>query len=600
MSNDPDTAKTRPLQRAWWKEASVYQVYPSSYCDSNNDGIGDLNGIYSKLDYLKDLGVDVIWLSPIYKSPQEDMGYDISDYRNIDPQYGTLEDWDRLAKGIHERGLKMMMDLVVNHTSDQHEWFKESRSSKTNPKRDWYFWRPAKYDGQGNRIPPNNWKSVFQGSAWEWDEKTQEYYLHLYVTGQPDLNWESPDLRNAVWDVMRFWLDRGADGFRMDVINLISKVPGLPDAPISNPREEYQPAPMYYANGPRVHEYLKEMNREVLSKYDGLITVGEAPFTHDMRGLAEYVLPDNSELNMVFQFELMDIDSSGPTRDDPLEPRKWKLTELKEVVNRWQTHLRNEGFWNSIYIQNHDQPRCVSRFGNDSPQWRAASAKMLAMLQITQTGTLYVYQGEEIAMANVPRSWPIEEYKDVATQNYYNRDRKNEKDDNPDMSGVLDGIQKKARDHSRTPMQWESSKNAGFSNAAPWMRVNDDYPEWNVAAQQGDQHSVLSFWKQLLKLRKTHDILVYGDFKLVDEPNEEVFAFRRALDDNTAFVLLNFTDKDVDFKIPANEGIGDRGGKGETLLISNYDVQSSETKIEQDTSVMLKGYEGRIYLSSPK
>ncbi|KAL5504797.1 hypothetical protein ACEPAH_7460 [Sanghuangporus vaninii] len=598
MSNDPDTAKTNPLVRAWWKEAIVYQIYPSSFCDSNDDDIGDLNGICSKLDYLKDLGIDVLWLSPIYKSPQKDMGYDISDYRDIDQRYGTLDDWDRLIRGIHDRGLKLMMDLVVNHTSDEHEWFKESRSSRTNPKRSWYIWRPPKYDEQGNRRPPNNWKSIFQGSAWEWDENTQEYYLHLYVPGQPDLNWENSEVRNAVWDLMCFWLDRGIDGFRMDVINLISKVPGLPDAPIVNPREEYQPAPMYYANGPRVHEYLKEMNKEVLSKYDKLITVGEAPFTHDMRALAEYVLPNNQELNMIFQFELMDVDSSGTTRDNPLVPREWKLTEFKEVVSRWQTYLRGEGFWNSVFIQNHDHARAVSRFGNDSPRWRAASAKMLAMLEVAQTGTLYIYQGEEIGMANVPRSWPIEEYKDVATINYYNRIRDERiadgKGEDPDMSDVLSGIQKKARDHARTPMQWDGSKNAGFSNSVPWMRVNDDYLSWNVASQIDDNDSLLSFWKKLLKIRKENDVLVYGDFELIDEPNESVFAFKRTLDSQIAIAVLNFTTKDVEFAIPK---VADRSSTEQLrLLVSNNKPELSESEILTGNTLRLSGYEGRIYV----
>ncbi|THH10431.1 hypothetical protein EW145_g1337 [Phellinidium pouzarii] len=610
MSDISAAAKTNTLQRAWWKEATIYQVYPSSFCDSNNDGIGDLNGINSKLDYLKDLGIDVVWLSPIYKSPQKDMGYDISDYRDIDPRYGTLDDWDRLAKGLHARGLKLMMDLVVNHTSDQHDWFKKSRSSKADPKRDWYIWRPAKYDEQSNRHPPNNWKSVFQGSAWEWDKATEEYYLHLYLTGQPDLNWENVEVRNAVWDLMRFWLDRGSDGFRMDVINLISKVPGLPDAPISNPCEEFQPAPMYYANGPRVHEYLKEMNREVLSKYDRLITVGEAPFTHDMKALSQYVLPDNHELNMVFQFELMDIDSSGQTRDNPLVPRKWKLTEFKEVINRWQIFLREEGFWNrtflplySVYIQNHDQARCVSRFGNDSNAWRETSAKMLAMLQIAQTGTLYVYQGEEIGMANAPRSWTIEEYEDIATQNYYERifiERKKDQGcETPDMTDVLDGIQKKARDHARTPMQWNESKNAGFSDVSPWMRVNDDYTKWNVDAQHNDQASVLQFWKKLLKIRKSHDTLVYGDFSLIDDQNEEVFAFKRSLEDRSALVILNFTDRDVEFKLPlAGNGLESPSGQVYILLLSNYVGMHAGTEAEWGSSLRLRGYEGRIYVSA--
>ncbi|KAG9310483.1 glycoside hydrolase superfamily [Chiua virens] len=441
-----------PFPRAWWKSAVVYQIYPSSFFDSNGDGIGDLNGIHAKLDYLKDLGVDVIWLSPIYRSPQADMGYDISDYRDIDPRYGTLADWDNLLQGVHERGMKLMMDLVANHTSDEHEWFQQSKSSKNDPKRDWYMWRPPKYvDGQ--RFPPNNWKSVFQGSAWELDPITQEYYLHLYVQKQPDLNWDNPIVRNAVWDVMRFWIERGCDGFRMDVINIISKVQGLPDAPVVDHSQYHQPASMYFANGPHVHEYIKEMHREVLSHHD-LITVGETPFTHDASVLAEYVLPKNKELNTVFNFDLMDLDSP---EESPLVKKAWRLTEFKAIVGRWQMYKREEGYWNAVFIENHDHARAVSRFGNDSVAWRAISAKMLAVLEVTQTGTLYMYQGQELGMKNFPRTWGIEEYKDVASQNYWalikgQRQEATGKDE-VDMEGVLDGFQQKARDHARIPMQ---------------------------------------------------------------------------------------------------------------------------------------------------
>ncbi|KAL1699984.1 glycoside hydrolase family 13 protein [Schizophyllum commune] len=577
-------------ERKWWKEAVVYQIYPISFFDSNGDGIGDLNGIASKLDYLKDLGVDVLWLSPIYKSPLADYGYDISDYRSIDPRYGTLEDWDSLLKGVHDRGMKLMMDLVVNHTSDEHEWFQQSISGKDNPKRDWYIWRPPKVGDDGSRQPPNNWRSVFQGSAWEYDEKSNEYYLHLYVTKQPDLNWDNPEVREAVWDVMRFWIDRGCDGFRMDVINLVSKVPGLPDAPITEPGEKYQPAAEFYANGPRVHEYIQQMHREVLSKHD-LITVGEAPFSYDESALGKYVLPANKELQMIFQFELVDVDSpKGPDRSS-LMPRPWKLTELKSIINKWQTYKRDEGFWNAVYIENHDQARSVSRFGNDTTdEKRTLSAKMLAVMQATQSGTLYVYQGEELALHNFPRSWGLEEYKDIATQNFYNRvlenRRREQGREDVDMSDVLDGLQKKARDHARTPVQWDSSPHGGFTTSKPWMRVNDDYPSWNAEKQISDPVSVRSFWKKLLELRKEKPVLVYGEFKLLFADSEDVFAYQRSLGNSTALVYLNCRDKDVQTSLPSDVGSHFEYGLG------NYaDGNQSLDKF------VLRPYEARIYFS---
>jgi oligo-1,6-glucosidase len=487
------------------------------------------------------------------------------------------------------------MDLVANHTSDEHAWFQESRSSKTNSKRDWYIWRPPRYHENGNRVPPNNWESIFQGSAWEWDEGTGEYYLHLFVKQQPDLNWENPEVREAIYKTMRFWLDRGCDGFRMDVINMISKVSGLPDAPILDALKEYQAASLFYANGPRVHEFLKEMNDKVLSKYD-IMTVGETPCTHLPEKIAMYVLPQNKELNMVFQFELMDIDLGGVEGNleslVALMHRPWKLTDMKTCVNKWQTYMREQGYWNTLYIENHDQARSVSRFGNDSDQWRAISAKLLAMLQTTQSGTLFVYQGEEIGMRNFPRSWGLEEYKDVATINFYNgeleRRRKNTGRADVNMEDVLDGFQRKARDHARTPMQWNAGLHAGFTTGTPWMRVNDDYADgWNVEGEIENPNSVFHFWKRALEIRKRHEVLVYGNFQLQLPEHEQIFAYTLTLHGQTALVVLNFSNKDVTFDTPPGDFSEAR------LTLSNYTDASEEISAPQIT---LRGYEGRLYL----
>ncbi|KAG6332404.1 hypothetical protein ID866_6683 [Astraeus odoratus] len=516
--------------------------------------------------------------------------------------------------------MKLMMDLVANHTSDevaaclvlwgawadyrahttQHEWFIQSRSAKDNPKRDWYVWRPGK-QVDGKRLPPNNWKSVFQGSAWDYDERTGEYYLHLYVSKQPDLNWDNPAVRDAIWEVMRFWINRGCDGFRMDVINIISKTEGLPDAPVVDDSQYYQPASMYFANGPRVHEYIKQMHAEVLSHHD-LITVGETPFTHDASQLAAYVLPQNKELNMVFHFELMDIDSPDYS---PLVQKAWTLTEFRDVIRRWQQYKRDEGYWNAVFIENHDHARSVSRFGNDSEEWRSMSAKMLCILEVTQTGTLYVYQGQELGLKNFPRTWGIEEYKDVATQNYYalvkaQRQEAEGKDD-VDMSDLLDHFQQKARDHARTPMQasscssytptihyhWDSSPNGGFTTGTPWMRLNDDYVEWNAAAQLGNPHSVHAFWKHAIEVRKQHDVLVYGDFKLKLPDHPQVFVYTRALGDSEAIVLMNFSVSVVEVD-PAEVG----SLEGYRLILGNYGADRTEGSGE----LILRGYEGRVYI----
>ncbi|KIP05282.1 glycoside hydrolase family 13 protein [Phlebiopsis gigantea 11061_1 CR5-6] len=506
-----------------WKSACVYQIYPISFFDSNGDGIGDLPGILSKVDYIKDLGVDVIWFCPIYKSPLVDNGYDISDYRSIDERYGTLEDWDRLAEAAHARDIRI------------HEWFKESRSSKLNPKRDWYPWRPPRLDEEGNKIPPNNWRSSFEGLVWNFDEATEEYYLHLYAAQQPDLNWDNPDVREAIYDTMRFWLDRGCDGFRLDVINKISKVEGLPDAPITEPDEEWQIANQFFVNGPKVHTYIHEMNSKVLSQYD-VMTVGETPSTYKPEDVAGYVLPKNKELNMVFQFDMSELGR-----------RAWTLQELKGSVTKWQQYGREEGFWTTVFMENHDIPRTVSRYGNDSAAWRGYSAKLIAMLQTTQSGTLFVYQGEEIGMKNFPASWPIEEYKDITAQRRrkqeLDRRKKEQGSEDVDMSDVLESFQRTARDHARTPVQWTSGKHGGFTSGTPWMRANDDCAEGrNVEAELKDTDSVLVFWRKALSIRKTHETLIYGDFYLLLREHPTIFAYTRSLANTTMLVVLNFSE----------------------------------------------------------
>jgi len=396
------------------------QVYPASFLDTNKDGWGDVPGITQRLDYLKDLGVDVIWVSPIYKSPQADMGYDIADYEDIDPSYGTLADVDHLIAEIKKRDMKLVMDLVVNHTSEEHAWFLDSRSSKTSSKRDWYIWKPAKYDADGNRQPPNNWAQILgeANSAWTWNEKTQEYYLSLFTPEQPDLNWENPDVRAAIHDVLRFWLDRGVSGFRMDVINLISKVQDFPDAEITVPSNNYQPGDKFYANGPRLHEFLKALNRDVLSKYDTL-TVGEMPFVRDEDEIIRVVGAQNEELNMIFSFDLVDIDNVPGDFKFTLHP--WDARDLKKIVNRLQRLMLERDGWNSLFVENHDQPRSVSRYTDDSDEWREYGAKLLALMQTTLAGTLYVYQGEELGMRNAPPSWDESEYKDIESINFFKK-----------------------------------------------------------------------------------------------------------------------------------------------------------------------------------
>ncbi|KAF5344793.1 hypothetical protein D9758_014424 [Tetrapyrgos nigripes] len=632
--------------KAWWKSAIIYQIYPTSFFDSNGDGIGDLNGIASKLDYIKDLGVTVIWLSPIYKSPLADMGYDIADYRQIDPRYGTLEDWDRLLKGVHEREMKLMMDLVVNHTSDEHEWFISSSSSKSSPKRGWYIWRPPRTDNKTG--VPNNWKSMFEGSVWQYHQETEEYYLHLWDKKQPDLNWENEDVREAVWDVMKFWLDRGCDGFRMDVINVISKTPGLPDAPITDPGEEYQPgtndSPLspslsypyssrilllyLLMNSPRVHEFLREMHTKVLSHYP-TITVGETPFTHDPNVLAEYTLPKNNELMMVFPFELMHVDTplaegkpQGQATGNKGEGevvaeraelmyREWKLDELKKIVEKWQLLKMREGYWSGVYIENHDQARSVSRFGNDSSdELQVHSAKGLAVWHVSMRGTCYVYQGQELGLKNAPRSWGIENFLDVASRNWYDKileqRRKSTGEANPNMDDIMEGIHMKARDHARMPMPvsvlWSSSPNAGFTTGTPWMKVNDDYERWNAASQVGNDDSVLAFWKKALRVRKEYEVLVYGNFTLLAPTHQQLFAYTRKMRNGTVgLVVMNYSKEEVVVDVPKDLTGLQEGGEGYNELglrcvLSNAGGDSEGESLKE--KMVLKPYDARLYIST--
>ncbi|OHS99918.1 Oligo-1,6-glucosidase [Tritrichomonas foetus] len=553
------------MQKAWWKEAVVYQIYPRSYQDSTGNGIGDLKGITSRLDYLKKLGVNVVWLSPCYKSPNDDNGYDISDYRNIMDDFGTMSDWEEMLKGMHERGIKLVMDLVVNHSSDEHAWFQESRSSKDNPKRDYYIWRDGKNGG-----PPNNWTSFFSGSAWKYDETTDQYYLHLFSKKQPDLNWENPVVREEVYDMMKYWFDKGIDGFRMDVISLISKVPGLPDGKPGNLIVGGE----MYSSGPRIHEFLQEMNSKVLSKYDCL-TVGECPGVN-CEEAAKYTGSYRHELNMLFQFELMDVDAGEGTKFN-LVP--FDLRKFKAVQTHWQKGLEGKA-WNSLYLSNHDQPRPVSRFGNDSEEYRVISAKMLGTMNHTLQGTPYIYQGEEIGMTNVPFT-DISEFNDLETINFWNETVLT---GGMDKEEAMKAFRFKGRDNARTPMQWDSTPNAGFTTGKPWLKVNPNYTKINVEEALKDQNSVFYYYQKLIQLRHQHDIIVYGTYDEFYPEDENLYVYTRTLNDQKLFVALNFTQNEQALKIP--EGLNLTGAK---LLISNYDnTDTIPTK--------LRPYEAIVYL----
>ncbi|KAB5558135.1 alpha-glucosidase [Coniochaeta sp. 2T2.1] len=573
--------------KLWWKEGVVYQIYPASFKDSNGDGLGDIPGIISKIDYLKNLGIDIVWVSPMFDSPQVDMGYDISDYEKVYPPYGTVEDMDTLIEACHSRGMRLILDLVINHTSEEHAWFKESRSSKDNPKRDWYIWKPPRYDAEGNRQEPTNWRSYFSGSTWEWDEHTQEYYLHLFAKEQPDLNWENEECRNAIYDSsMRFWLDRGVDGFRIDTVNMYSKGLEFPDAPIIDPKQRYQPGWSIYANGPRMHEFVREMNVKVLNNYDAM-TVGELPHTPDPAHVLKYVGLADKQLNMVFQFDIVDL---GQGKAAKYWFQEWKLPVLKGIVAKWQQFIEGTDGWTTAFCENHDQPRSVSRYASDAPHYRVLSAKMLATMLCSLTGTLFVYQGQEIGMINVPRTWPIEEYKDIESINFHKHMKETTGDDPAAMKYVMDSINILGRDNARVPMQWDDTAHAGFTDRPEggWMRVHDLYPEINVAKQEKEGDSVLAFWRDMIKFRKEHaDVLIYGGFEVFELDNEKTFVFAKTAQqgEKKAVVALNFTSEEQTVDLPYAEEV--------VFRVGNYpDGEAGQGKQKK-----LRPWEGRLYLS---
>ncbi|HDA6739643.1 TPA: alpha-glucosidase [Staphylococcus aureus] len=532
------------MNKQWWKEAVAYQVYPRSFNDSNHDGIGDLPGMIDKLDYLKDLGIDVIWLSPMFKSPNDDNGYDISDYQEIMDEFGTMEDFDRLLKGVHDRGMKLILDLVVNHTSDEHPWFIESKSSKDNPKRDWYIWQDPKPDGS----EPNNWESIFNGSTWEYDANTEQYYFHLFSKKQPDLNWGNPEVRDAVFEMMNWWFDKGIDGFRVDAITHIKKTFEAGDLPVPEGKT-YAPAFDVDMNQPGIQTCLQEMKDRSLSKYD-IMTVGEAngvsPDDAD-----DWVGEENGKFNMIFQFEHLGLWNSGDSHFD--------VNSYKSVLNRWQKQLENKG-WNALFIENHDQPRRVSTWGDDDKYWYE-SATSHAAVYFLQQGTPFIYQGQEIGMTNYPFE-SIETFNDVAVKNDYQI----VKAQGGDVDALLAKYKDENRDNSRTPMQWDDTLNGGFTNGEPWFPVNPNYKTINVAQQLEDEDSVLQFYKDLIQLRKSNDVYVYGQFDLVDAENSQVFAYTRTLNEKQVLIVGNLTNHEAELTVPFDISHGE-------VKLFNYDAK---------------------------
>jgi alpha-glucosidase len=554
------------MSKKWWKESVAYQVYPRSFMDSNGDGIGDLKGVTSKLDYLKELGIDLIWICPMYKSPNDDNGYDISDYHDIMEEFGTMSEFDELLDEVHKRGMKLILDLVINHTSDEHPWFIESRSSKESPKRDWYIWRDGK-----NGKEPNNWESIFSGSAWEFDEETQQYFMHLFSKKQPDLNWENPEVREALYKMVNWWLDKGIDGFRVDAISHIKKQPGLPDMP--NPKNlDYVPCFEYMMNVEGIEKFLGEFSRETLKKYD-IMTVGEANGV-TIEDADKWVGEDNGYFNMIFQFEFLDLwdkDSEGTIN----------VQAVKEVLSRWQTGLEGRG-WNALFIENHDQPRRVSTWGEDKAFWKE-SAKMLGALYFLMKGTPFIYQGQEIGMTNV--QFPnIEDYDDVGMVNFYHI----EMEKGRPHEEIMEVIWKRGRDNSRTPMQWDASHLGGFTTAdKSWIGINPNYLEINVKHQQLEEDSILNFYKKLIRVRKANDVFFYGTYELLFERHPALFVYLRSLDNQKAIVINNFSKEETKIDIP--DSIGSLKSE---LVLHNY----KDADIQLPAKFILKPYETRVYL----
>jgi len=554
------------MKKTWWKEAVVYQIYPRSFNDSNGDGIGDIKGITEKLDYLKLLGIDVIWLSPVYSSPNEDNGYDISDYRNIMTDFGTMADFDEMLAEAHKRGIKIIMDLVVNHTSDKHAWFIESQKSMDNAYRDYYIWKEPQADGSA----PNNWGACFGGSVWKYDEKTNMYYLHLFTEQQPDLNWENQTVRDEVFDMMTWWCEKGIDGFRMDVISMISKDQRYADGKIQ--KDGYGDFAPHAINGPRVHEYLKEMNERVLSKYD-LLTVGETAGV-TIEEAKKYAGENENELNMVFQFEHVEGDGVIGKWTDKKRP----LVELKEILSKWQTELEGSA-WNSLYWSNHDQPRAVSRFGDDSEEYRVISAKMLGTCLHMMHGTPYIYQGEELGMTNYPFT-ELSQFQDVES---INRFKELTEDGIVDEETMMRYLQFKGRDNSRTPMQWDDTKNAGFTTGEPWIAVNPNYQEINAEKEVAKPDSIFHYYRQLIALRKQYDVICEGVYELLLPDDEKIFAFKRKSEQEELLVLCNFSADTVAISADISEQTKDM-----QCIITNYEEQLA------GAITQLRAYEGIV------
>ena len=552
------------MEKKWWKESVVYQIYPKSFKDSNGDGIGDIRGIIQKLDYLKELGVNVLWISPMLESPQDDNGYDISDYRRIYKEYGTMEDYEELLSEAHKRDIRILMDLVVNHTSDEHNWFIESRKSKANPYRDYYIWKDPV-----NGKEPNNWGGAFGGSAWEYDPQTQMYYMHLFSKKQPDLNWENEKVRQEVYDMMKFWCDKGIDGFRMDVISMISKDQSFPDGEMNN--SLYGDFGPYCVHGPRIHEFLQEMNREVLSKYD-IMTVGETSGV-TIEEAQKYAGESRNELNMVFQFEHVE---NGSGDYGKWTTEKYDFKEFKRIMIKWQEELQGKA-WNSLFLGNHDQPRSVSRFGNDNPAYRETSAKMLATCLHMMQGTPYVYQGEELGMTNIYFD-KLEDYRDIESINFFT-----ELTEAGLMTPeyMMKCLMLRSRDNARTPMQWDDSEQAGFTDGESWIKVNPNYKEINAAQQLEDPNSIFHYYQKLIRLRKEKDIIVYGGFEPLYRDDEQIFAYIRRQEQEKLLTVCNFSDKNAEMEIPEEF-------KGAECLITNLDRTVFEGKI------VLKPYEAFV------
>lgn len=553
------------MNNVWWKEAVAYQIYPRSFMDSNGDGIGDLQGVISKLDYLEELGIDVIWICPIYKSPNDDNGYDVSDYRDIMAEFGTMEDFDELLRKVHERGMKLIMDLVINHTSDEHPWFVESRSSLDNPKRDYYIWADPK-DG----MEPNNWASLFGGSIWEYDEETGQYFMHVFSRRQPDLNWENPQMRSEIYDMVNWWLDKGIDGFRVDAISHIKKTAGFPDMP--NPNNlRYLPSEAGHMNREGIHELLSELKRETFDKYD-IMTVGEASGV-SVSEADLWVGEQDGKFDMIFQFEHLGLWQKS--LDNGLD-----LLKLKEILSGWQKGLEGKG-WNALFLENHDQPRSVSTWGNDGEYWDT-SAKALATMYFLMQGTPFIYQGQEIGMTNV--QFPtIEDYNDVSMRNWYNIEKANGKS----HEEIMPVIWKNGRDNSRTPMQWDDSDNAGFTTGKPWFGVNPNYREINAQKAMEDPGSIYQYYKKLIALRKAHPVAVYGTYDLILPEHARVYAYTRTLGREKLLVICNLFAEEAEIELP--QGVNYASLE---LLLSNVEVDRKKTISE----LTLKPYEARVYL----